>query len=475
MWKNLHYNKNIIILKLIYKTPMDKKQLWQAILGEMELLISKPNFTTWFKQTYIYSYEDNNVVIAVPNAFTKNWFEKKYHNLISKALQNITDNSTIKISYKIIARDEAQKNNNGNQQNNIKQQPVSVKQDNPLNLSGLNPKYTFNSFIIGKGNELAQAAGNAIVQKPGETYNPFFIYGNVGLGKTHLMQAIGNEIIEKYPGKKILYVPCEKFVNDFVSSISTNRTESFKERYRKIDVLLVDDIQFLSGKEQTQEAFFHTFNELHQSNKQIILSSDRPPKSIATLEDRLISRFEWGMIADISAPDMETRSAILKYKTQEKEFKIENDIIEFLALNIKSNVRELEGALNKIIAFHQIHGVPATMESIEKILTNLKKIPQKNSIGIKTLLNIITSFYNISLNDLIGSSRKKKLVLPRQITMYLMREEIKSSYPAIGQELGGRDHTTAMHAYEKICKQIKEDGLLSQDIENIRQKLYSSF
>lgn len=455
---------------------MDKKQLWQAILGEMELLISKPNFTTWFKQTYIYSYEDNGVVIAVPNAFTKNWFEKKYHNLISKALQNITDSPTIKISYKIIAKDDLQKNKEGVAQNNTKkQQQNKTSYQNPLNISGLNPRYTFKSFIIGKGNELAQAAGNAIVQKPGETYNPFFIYGNVGLGKTHLMQAIGNEIINKHPNKKILYVPCEKFVNDFVNSISTNRAASFKERYRKTDVLLVDDIQFLSGKEQTQEAFFHTFNELHQSNKQIILSSDRPPKSIATLEDRLISRFEWGMIADISAPDMETRSAILKYKTQEKEFIIEDGVIEFLASNIKSNVRELEGALNKIIAFHQIHNIPATIDSIEKILTNLKKIPKKNSIGIKTLFNIITSFYNISLGDLTGSSRKKNLVLPRQITMYLMREEMKSSYPVIGQELGGRDHTTAMHACLKIEKQINDDELLLQDIENIKQKLYSSF
>jgi len=450
---------------------MDNKQLWQAILGEMELLISKPNFTTWFKQTYIYLYENNDVVIGVPNAFTKDWFERKYHNIIFKALQNITDNPNIKISYKIITNNSIL--NKKNTENKETKKSTSHT-NNIFYNTGLNPKYTFESFIIGKGNELAQAAGNAIVQKPGENYNPLFIYGNVGLGKTHLMQAIGNEILKKYTDKKILYVPCEKFVNDFVNSISKNNMENFKKRYRKIDVLLIDDIQFLSGKEQTQEAFFHTFNELHQANKQIIISSDRPPKSIATLEDRLISRFEWGMIADISAPDMETRSAILKYKTKEKNFEIKSEIIEFLALNIKSNIRELEGALNKIIAFHQINNISPTIDSIERVLTNLKKVTKKNSIRIKTLLNIITEFYNISLNDLLGSCRKKNLVTPRQVAMYLMREEMKSSYPVIGQELGGRDHTTVIYACDKIKKLINTNEVLNQDIEILKQKIYNS-
>ncbi|MBT4277673.1 chromosomal replication initiator protein DnaA [Candidatus Falkowbacteria bacterium] len=447
---------------------MDNQQLWQAILGEMELLISKPNFTTWFKQTYVHYNEKNLVVIAVPNAFTKKWFEDKYQNLIAKAVENITDNRSVKIDYKIIPTSKKP------EESKPTQKSVSLEQNN-LFSAGLNPKYTFQNYIIGKGNELAQAASRAIVKKPGEAYNPLFIYGGVGLGKTHLMQAVGNEIFKKNPSSKILYVPCEKFVNDFIQALSVNNTKSFKERYRKIDVLLVDDIQFLSGKEQTQEAFFHTFNELHQANKQIILTSDRPPKSIATLEDRLISRFEWGMIADVSSPDFETRSAILKYKAKEKNFKIKNEVIDFLASNIKSNVRELEGALNKIIAFHEIKDITPDLESVGKVLINLKSLPQKKSFHVKTLFKIVTDFYSISVNDLIGACRKKHLVGPRQITMYLMREEMKSSYPAIGQELGGRDHTTAMHACNKIEAQLEIDESLKQNIETIKQKIYSSF
>lgn len=448
---------------------MDKKQLWQAILGEMELLISKPNFTTWFKRTNIYSFEENLVVISVPNAFTKSWFERKYHSLISKALQNITENPHIKISYIIIA--------NEIEPSEEKEVKIAKKEriieTTATFAGGLNPKYTFENFIIGKGNELAQAAARAIVQKPGETYNPLFIYGNVGLGKTHLMQAIGNEIIKRNPGKKILYVPCERFINDFVQALSHNQTESFKERYRKIDVLLVDDIQFLSGKEQTQEAFFHTFNELHQLNKQIVLSSDRPPTSIATLEDRLTSRFAWGMIADISSPDLETRNAILQYKAKEKNFPLDLKIISFLAENIRSNVRELEGALNKLIAYHEINDIPATLETVERVLANLKRNPQKNSLGVKNLFKAVTDFYNISEKDLIGACRKKNLVGPRQITMYLLREEMGRSYPTIGQELGGRDHTTAMHACFKIEKKLEEDEDFKNEIETLKQKIYS--
>ncbi len=445
---------------------MDSQELWQAILGEMELLISKPSFTAWFKQTYIYSYENNKVVIGVPNAYTKNWFEKKYHTLILKTIENITDNRNIKITYKIITPTN---------KNKKEEKPHSKTDLTPSIISNntLNPKYTFQNFIIGKGNELAQAAAKAIVKKPGETYNPLFIYGGVGLGKTHLIQAVGNEILKKFPSKKILYVSCERFINDFLNALSNNSTETFKERYRKLDVLLVDDIQFLSGKEQTQEAFFHTFNELHQSNKQIILTSDRPPKSIATLEDRLISRFEWGMIADVSAPDFETRCAILQYKAKEKNFKIKRNVIEFIATNIKSNVRELEGALNKLIAFHEINNIAPTVESAQQILTNLRKIPGKKSVNPKILLNIIADFYNIPLKDLIGSSRKKNLVIPRQIAMYIIREETGLSFPSIGQELGGRDHSTVMHAYNKIEEQIKIDEILKQDIELIKQKIYN--
>lgn len=446
---------------------MNTKQLWQAILGEMELLVSKPNFTTWFKQTYILSYKDDLIIIAVPNAFTKNWFEKKYRTLIYKALQNITENPSIKIDYKIM------KSSNNDNIDDAKKQATQVNKD-ILFKSGFNSNYTFNNFIVGKGNELAHAASMAVAKNPGKTYNPLFIYGGVGLGKTHLIQAIGNKILEKNPNKKILFISCEKFINDFIKSLSHNNSDNFLKKYRAVDVLLVDDIQFLRGKEQTQEAFFHTFNELHQAEKQVVLTSDRPPKSIATLKDRLISRFEWGMIADISIPDLETRSAILQYKAQEKNFNINEEIVNFLATNIRNNIRELEGALNKLIAFHQINNIDPTIESAQQLLTNLKKIPNKSSITAKSLIAIITEYYNLSLKDILGACRKKNIVLPRQITMYLMREEMGSSYPVIGQEIGGRDHTTAMHACEKIDKQLEVNEILRQDMEIIKQKLYNN-
>ena len=444
---------------------MNTQQLWQAILGEMELLVSKPNFTTWFKQTYILSYKNGLITIAVPNEFTKNWFEKKYRSLIYKALQSITEDPLIKIDYKIISA--------GSAANSAKKQKTQASK-NILFKTGFNSKYTFNNFIVGKGNELAHAASMAVAKNPGKTYNPLFIYGGVGLGKTHLIQAIGNKILEKSPNKKILFISCEKFINDFIKSLSHNSSDNFLKKYRAVDVLLVDDIQFLGGKEQTQEAFFHTFNELHQAEKQVVLTSDRPPKSIATLKDRLVSRFEWGMIADISIPDLETRSAILQYKAQEKNFDIDEEIVNFLATNIRNNIRELEGALNKLIAFHQINNIDPTLESAQRLLINLKRMPNKNSITAKSLMAVIIEYYNISFKDIVGACRKKNLVAPRQITMYLMREEMGSSYPVIGQEIGGRDHTTAMYACEKIEKRLEIDDILRQDIEIIRQKLYNN-
>ncbi|MEA2065320.1 MAG: chromosomal replication initiator protein DnaA [Patescibacteria group bacterium] len=444
---------------------MNTQQLWQAILGEMELLVSKPNFTTWFKQTYILSYKNGLITIAVPNEFTKNWFEKKYRSLIYKALQNITEDPLVKIDYKIVSANNAS--------SSAKNQKTQTNK-NILFKTGFNSNYTFNNFIVGKGNELAHAASMAVAKNPGKTYNPLFIYGGVGLGKTHLIQAIGNKILEKNPNKKTLFISCEKFINDFIKSLSHNSSDNFLKKYRAVDVLLVDDIQFLGGKEQTQEAFFHTFNELHQHEKQVVLTSDRPPKSIATLKDRLVSRFEWGMIADISIPDLETRSAILQYKAQEKNFNIDEEIINFLAMNIRNNIRELEGALNKLIAFHQINNIDPTIESTQQLLINLKRMPNKSSITAKSLITIIIEYYNISLKDILGACRKKNLVTPRQIAMYLMREEMGSSYPVIGQEVGGRDHTTAIHACDKIEKQLDADEILKQDIEIIRQKLYNN-
>ena len=452
---------------------MEEQKIWQATLGELELVLSRANFTTWFKNTFISAYEGETIIIGVPNTFTKAWLEKKYHSAILKALQKITTNKIKSIVYRVEAKNEV-KDQIATSKNEEKIVTAEVTTETPtINEFGLNPRYNFDTFVVGKGNELAQAASLAVAQKPGEVYNPLFIYGGVGLGKTHLIQAIGNKILEKTPNKKILYVSCEKFTNDFVKSISSNRMDRFKHAYRSVDVLLVDDIQFLAGKESTQEEFFHTFNDLHQANKQVIITSDRPPKAIPALENRLVSRFEWGMIADISAPDLETRAAILKAKCQEKNCRLDNEVINYIAANIQNNVRELEGALNKIIAYHQLNGTEPTLENVKKILASLTSTQRRTSITPKQIVSLIAQFYDIKIEDLLGACRKKSLALPRQIVMFLMREELKSSYPSIGQEIGGRDHTTAMHAHLKISRALDEDEKINQDIRLIKEKLYN--
>jgi chromosomal replication initiator protein len=452
---------------------MEEQKIWQATLGELELTLSRANFTTWFKNTFISDYQDETIVIGVPNTFTKAWLEKKYHSAILKALQKITENKVKSIVYQVEAHSKAQ------EQEIIKKAEekaakVQIAAETPaVNKFGLNSRYSFETFVIGKGNELAQAASLAVAQKPGDVYNPLFIYGGVGLGKTHLIQAIGNQILQNSSDKKILYVSCEKFTNDFIKSISNNRADKFKDTYRSVDILLIDDIQFLAGKEGTQEAFFHTFNDLHQANKQVVTTSDRPPKAIPALEQRLVSRFEWGMIADISSPDLETRSAILRSKCKEKGYKLDDEVIVYIATNIQNNVRELEGALNKIVAYHQLNGTAPYLENVKKILASITSSQRKKSITPKQIINLVAEFYDLKIEDLLGSCRKKNLALPRQIVMYLMREELKNSYPSIGQEVGNRDHTTAMHAYLKISHVVDEDEKINQDIKLIKEKLYN--
>ncbi len=443
---------------------MTKEQLWQSALGELELLISKANFTTWFKNTYIDSCAEGHVTVAVPNAFTKVWLEKKYHEQILKALQNITNQQIKQIDYQVIGTKTM-----------IITEPSIHHQINhsssQTNKSGLNPYYTFDTFVVGKNNELARAAAIAVAQNPGQVYNPLFLYGGVGLGKTHLLQAIGHEIIKKMPDKKIFYVTCERFTNEFIEAISRGHIEKFKNNYRHVDVLLMDDIQFLAGKEGTQEEFFHTFNTLHQANKQIILTSDRPPKAIPTLEHRLVSRFEWGMLADILSPDLETRTAILESKCHDKNIKLDPKIINYVVTAIQSNIRELEGALNKIIAYHQLNKQEPTLESVTSVLQNTVNT-RSQSITNKKIISTVAKYYEVEVVDLMGESRKKHMVVPRQVAMYLMRHEIQSSYPTIGQELGGRDHTTAIHACEKIEKSLNTNNNIQQDIHLIKQKLH---
>ncbi|MCK4553472.1 chromosomal replication initiator protein DnaA [Candidatus Parcubacteria bacterium] len=450
---------------------MNNEQLWQAVLGEIELSLSKANFTTWFKNTFISSHQDNKVVICVPNTFTKTWLEKKYHKEISNALKNVVDEEIKEIFYKVEAR------KTGPIDDLLKK--IKIKKDSitdkPIatNRFGLNSRYAFDSFIVGKSNELAHAACQAVAANPGHAYNPLFIYGGVGLGKTHLLQAIGHELSKKTD--KILYVTCEKFTNDYIQAVRNGQAKNFKDHYRNADLLLIDDIHFMGGKDGTQEEFFHTFNELHQTDKQIVISSDRPPKAIPALEKRLLSRFEWGMIADIGQPDLETRTAILEAKSKEKNYKFEKEIIDYIANNIQSNIRELEGALNRLIAYYEFNNVQPTLDATKNILNSVISSFQSKSTTTKDIIEAVSRFYNINIRDIAGKSRKKELVVPRQIIMYLMREEINTSYPTIGQELGGRDHTTAMHAYNKIRREITENERTKQNINSIKQILCNNY
>lgn len=466
---------------------MNNNETWQAVLAELELSISKANFITWFKNTGIITFQNSQVLLCVPNAFTKAWLEKKYHQQIVKSLERISGKAIKKLEYKIdnIKNIAEQSVNDTSaaphpttpaeapaEQNSVQ---IPVYSSNPVSTNGgfsINPKYTFESFVVGKGSELAFAAAQAVTSRPGEAYNPLFIYGGVGLGKTHLIQAVGNALLKKNPNLNIMYVSAEKFSNDFISSIKEGAAKDFQNRYRHIDLLLIDDIQFIAGKDRTQESFFHTFNELHQQNKQVIITSDRPPKAIPALEDRLKSRFEWGMIADVSAPDFETRTAILEKKCAEKNFPLPTKILEVIAVNVQNNIRELEGALNKIIVYHQLKNMQPTLESVKLLLTNVSSVSSRRSLTPQQLVEIVGQFYAINREDLLGKNREKKIAMPRQIIMYLMREELKMSYPAIGEELGGRDHTTAMHAHEKVSNEIESDLKLKQEIEMLKQRLY---
>jgi len=460
---------------------MTNQQIWQAVLGEMEVNLSRANFITWFKSTFLSTIEDGKVIVSVPNIFTKSWLENKYHKEIIQALKNVTQQEIAEVLYKVelIKKNEAPINNIEEISNqtsienaNVSENPVIETIKKPqLNKFGLNTDYVFESYVVGKNNQLAHAACKAVAASPGTAYNPLFIYGGVGLGKTHLLQAIGNELTKQ--NKKILYVTSEKFTNDYIQAVRTGRAKEFKDFYRNIDTLLVDDVQFIGGKDSTQEEFFHTFNELHQTNRQIVVSSDRQPKAIPSLEERLKSRFEWGMVVDVTQPDIETRSAILENKCHEKNIELNKEILNYIASVVESNIRELEGALNRIIAFHQFNQTEPTLDSVKEVLSGLINNYQSKSITPKVIIDAVIKFYDIDLSDLLGKSRKKELVIPRQIAMYLMREEINTSYPTIGNEFGGRDHTTAIHACNKVSREIKEDQRRKQEIESISQLIHN--
>ncbi len=455
---------------------MDNDRVWQAVLGEIEISLSRANFITWFKGTFLSSLEGKRAIICVPNGFVKKWLENKYHKKIWKGLENITGQKLEEIIYKVELKKSGnetvvitEKISKPDSRNPVKEASIEKKftPSSNINRFGLNSRYTFENFIVGKSNELAYAACQAVVRNLGETYNPFFIYGGVGLGKTHLLQAIGNAASEKT--NKILYTTSEKFTNNYIQSVRGGRAKEFKNLYRNVDLLLIDDVQFMGGKDGTQEEFFHTFNELQQGNKQIVLTSDRSPKAIPAIEKRLISRFESGMVADVSKPDIETKIAILARKAKEKNLQLTEEVLDYIASNIHNNIRELEGALNRIIAYHDLNKFEPTLDSVKSVLTDLITNIQSRSLTPKDVIGAVIKYYDITMKDLLGKGRKKELVRPRQIAIYLIRKELNTSYPTIGNEIGGRDHTTAMHAFNKIAKELTENEKTKQELNSIKQ------
>ncbi len=456
---------------------MNNQQLWQAILGSLEVSLSKANFNTWFKNTNIVQRGDDYIIIGVPSAFNRDWIAAKYHHEMLKALKTIAPEIK-EIRYQLGNQTPTPQAQPTVQQNRPPQhpeqstQPYRSGEQAVIPTTGLNPKYTFETLIIGKNNELAHAACVAVAKNPGTQYNPLFIYGGVGLGKTHMMQAVGHRLLQTSSRTRILYVTSEKFTNDYITAISQKRFEEFKKNYRDVDALLVDDIQFLAGKEGIQEEFFHTFNELRDKGKQIILTSDRPPKEIPSIEQRLISRFEWGMVADIQAPDLETRMAILRTKMEKRGVVISEDILFYIAENIQSNVRELEGALNRLAVYQQMENRGLVLEQAKNILASIVGAKKKVT-SIKKIAESVAEFYNITMEDLVKQSRKKEFVKPRQIAMYLIRKELDNSFPSIGDFFGGRDHTTVMHAVEKIELMVNQKDSFKQEVDLILDKLYT--
>jgi chromosomal replication initiator protein len=449
---------------------MKKEEIWQAILAQVQLSLSPANFATWFKNTHIIEINKDSIVIGVPNNFSKEWIEKKYSKTLLKIVRQFNENIK-KMEFRVvpISRNETLKPKSPQlHPDQLRFEEFCFNKE-----TNLNPRYTFENFVVGPFNELAHAAAWAVSGNPGTVYNPLFIYGGVGLGKTHLLQAIGNRIVKIFPERKVKYISSERFTGGVINAIKNQTIEQFKEKYQKYDVLIVDDIQFLAGKEKTQEEFFHLFNTLYENNKQIVISSDRPPKAISALEERLKSRFEGGMIADISPPDFESRVAILKQKAQEKNFTVSDPVLEYIASNIQSNIRELEGALNRLVAFQKMNDeVVIDLDTAKKLLKKIIQ-PRSKRIDFQKITKVVAEFYNLSQKDLFLNSRKKEIVKPRQIAMYLLREEVKYSFPLIGKKFGGKDHTTAIYAFEKIVKEIEKNEELAEEINLIRERLYS--
>lgn len=455
----------------------ENKDMWKTVLGEIEVQISRPNFLTWLKQSQLVDKDEKEglATVGLPNNFAKEWVKNRYHKLILGSLRSI-DGSIKKIDYIVVNTDDIktkQKDYNSNKKtkgsSNIQSSLIETKIDPKTNL---NPRYTMDNFVVGSSNELAHAAAGAVIESVGNKYNPLFIYGKVGLGKTHLIQAVGNEIIIKHENEvKVLYVTSEQFINDVVGAIRNKRMEDTKKKYRSVDVLIIDDIQFIGGKTTTEQEFFYTFNALYEQNKQIILSSDRPPAAIPKLEERLRSRFEGGMIADVTYPEYEMRLAILKNIVDMNGWSMDESILEFMASKIQRNVRELEGVLNKVMFYTEYKKEKVNEELLEQIINETSRVSSRN-ITPEDIINTVSESFDVPKEQMESKSRKKDIVEPRQVCMYLMRDLLKLSYPHIGEKMGKRDHTTAIHACEKIEENINKNSGLNQKIMLIKESLY---
>ncbi|WP_411344549.1 chromosomal replication initiator protein DnaA [Paenibacillus sp. WLX1005] len=440
-------------------------ELWQQILSIIQTKLSKPSFDTWFKATKALTFTENSIVISAPTTFAVEWLESRYTKLVSSTVFEFLGRQ---VDVKFVIEEAVPEEALIPQQAPV--QPAVVQAEEPL-ANMLNPKYTFDTFVIGAGNRFAHAASLAVAEAPAKAYNPLFLYGGVGLGKTHLMHAIGHYILQHNPNSKVVYISSEKFTNEFINSIRDNRGESFRNKYRNIDILLIDDIQFLAGKESTQEEFFHTFNALHEESKQIIISSDRPPKEIPTLEERLRSRFEWGLITDIQPPDLETRIAILRKKARAENLDIPNEAMMYIANQIDTNIRELEGALIRVVAYSSLTNQDVTSHLAAEALKDIIPSSRPKIITIQDIQQRVGEYYNLKLEDFKARKRTKAVAFPRQIAMYLSRELTDYSLPKIGEAFGGRDHTTVIHAHEKITQSLKSDQELFKVVNNLMDKI----
>lgn len=440
---------------------MKAEQAWQAAQGQLQLEMPKASFDTWVRGADFFSYEDGTFVIGVKNAYARDWLDNRLSSTVIRILTGMM-NRTVEVRF-IVWQDQDPVEANVEQPDAADEEELVL----PINQT-LNARYTFENFVVGASNRLAHAASLAVAENPAQAYNPLFLYGGVGLGKTHLLHAIGNYSAAQ--GQHILYVSSEEFTNDLINAIRTHKTQAFREKYRRIDVLLIDDIQFIAGKESTQEEFFHTFNTLHGQDKQVIITSDRPPKALVTLEERLRSRFEWGLSADIQPPDFETRMAILRSKAERAGRNVSGEIIEVIARRVQSNIRELEGALTRVVAFADLSGLPLTPSLVETALADL--LPRRSKVEPGEVVESVADAFGIDMNRMLSRDRSREVALPRQIAMYLLREESKISLPSIGETLGGRDHTTIMYGCHKIADLLERDDQLRRQVIEIRENLY---